>query len=462
MEATAKADGYRRTVAEAARSLGRGELTSVALTESVLARAHETEPRVRAYVSLTADEALAAAARADADRAAGRAHGPLHGIPVSIKDVFDVVGEPTGAGSSVRHDHVAACDADAVARLRDAGAVLCGKVVTHEFAFGAESPPASNPWDSRCIPGGSSGGSAASVAAESSLASLGSDTGCSIRLPAAFCGVTGLKPTFGLVPTRGIEPLSWTCDHVGPIAKTVEDCAIVLEAIAGAQYEQAGFVAALERGVAGLRIGIPREHFFDPCDPGVEACVREAIAVLEREGAEIVDVSLPLVEHSLAAAFVICLVEAAASHRRTLRSRASLYGDYVRTLLEAGSCLLGIDYFDAQRVRTLIARSVRDAFAAHRLDLIATPTAPAPPPMKGQKHISVAGEPQQPVMLTLARNLAVFDLTGQPALSVPCGFTAGLPVGLQLAGRPFDEATVIRAGHAYQRATTWHRTRPPL
>jgi aspartyl-tRNA(Asn)/glutamyl-tRNA(Gln) amidotransferase subunit A len=455
------------TVKQAATQLARREISAVELTESVLERIEETQPRLEAYASVTADEALAAARAADAREPSD----PLHAIPVALKDLFDVAGVPTKAGSRSREAFVPVEDAAATARLRSAGAIITGKTVTHEFAFGVTSPPTRCPWNTGCIPGGSSGGSGAAVAADACLAALGTDTGCSIRVPAAINGVVGLKPTYGRVSRRGVVPLSWSCDHAGPIAKTVEDCALVLNAIAGhdprdptsAREGAPDFTAELERGLDGLRIGIPRKYFFDGIQPGVEAAVRDATAVLEREGAELVEVAIPHVELSLPVVLVASLVEGATIHRRSLRAKTDLYGDEVRFLLEAGQLLFGTHYLDAQRVRTLIKRSLREVFEREGLSLLATPTAPLTALPIGQETFAFGDEPPQPVINHYARYCCPFNLSGQPALSVPCGFDEQrLPVGLQLVGRPFDEVTVLRAGNAYEAATSWHREHPPL
>jgi Asp-tRNA(Asn)/Glu-tRNA(Gln) amidotransferase A subunit family amidase len=458
------------TIAEAARRLAAGELTSTALTTSVLDRATATEPAVQAYVTLLRDPVLEAAERADAELRRGHRRGPLHGIPISIKDTIDVAGMPTTAGSPVRAGHIAGADATVTRRLVDAGAIPLGKTVPHAWAFGVESPPTRTPWDTTRIPGGSSGGSAASVAAGSSLASIGGDTGGSIRLPAAFCGVVGLLPTYGRVSRRGAVPTSWSCDTIGPITRTVEDAALLHAVIAGPDPLDPATVTgpapasrgALDQGVVGLRLGVPRNHFFDVCDREVERRVRDAIAVLEAQGAELVDVELPLVEHGWAALFVIALVEAATYHRRAVRELGALYGAQAQAVFGAGGCLFAADYVDAQRVRALVRAASRRAFDEHRLDGLLTPAVPVVAPVAGEAMISVDDGPEQPLAPVLARTLAVFSLTGQPALSVPCGFVDGLPVGLQIVGRPFEDDTVLRVGRTYEAVTDWHRRQPML
>ncbi|MBS1879439.1 MAG: Asp-tRNA(Asn)/Glu-tRNA(Gln) amidotransferase GatCAB subunit A [Actinobacteria bacterium] len=468
--ADAAAAPWSMTLTAVCAELASGRLSAVELAGSVLDRIEETEPRVHAYECVMGESLLAEAERADAELAESGPRGPLHGVPIAIKDVFDVAGVPTTCSSPSRRDLVATEDAEVVKRLRAAGALVCGKTVTHEFAFGVESPPTRSPWNLGCIPGGSSGGSGAAVAVGSCIAAIGTDTGCSIRLPSAICGIAGLKPTYGRVSNRGMVPLSWSCDHVGPMGKTVEDCATILQHTAGpdpadpssVMREVPDFLAALDRDAAGLRIGVPRNGFFQPGDEEVERLVREAIATLEAQGAEVLEVDVPHIDLGLPVAFVIALAEAASYHRPWLAERGGAYGAQVRTLLEAGSLALGANYVDAQRVRALIKRSVQRTFEDNRLDLLATPTAAAIAPPAGQPVIELGDAPPQPVMLALARNLAPFDLTGQPAMSVPCGFSHGQPVGLQLVGRPFDEATVLRAAHAYEAVTPWHREQPQL
>lgn len=454
----------RLTVSEASERLRRREIAAVELTRSVLERIEETQPQLQAYVTVMEEEALETARQADAELTAGTYRGPLHGIPVALKDLFETAGVPTRCGSRVRENFVPAQDAEATARLKEAGAIIIGKTVTHEFAFGATSPPARCAWDPTRIAGGSSGGSGAAVAADACLAALGTDTGCSIRFPAALNGVVGLKPTYGRVSKRGVMPLSWSCDHVGPLTKTVEDCALVLTAIAGrdprdpttADLAVPDFRNGLDRGLRGLRIGVPRTYFFDLIRPGVEVAVRQAIEVLAREGAELVEVDIPHLEHTLPVALVLSMAEGASIHRRDLRSKADLYGAEVRVLLEAGHLLLSRHYLDAQRVRALIKRAFHDVFMATRLDLLVTPTSPITALPIGQETVSIAGEPEQPVINHCARYTCPFNLSGLPALTIPCGLDGqGLPVGLQLAGRPFDEVTVLRAGQGYERATEW-------
>jgi Asp-tRNA(Asn)/Glu-tRNA(Gln) amidotransferase A subunit family amidase len=353
----------------------------------------------------------------------------------------------------------------------EAGAVVVGKTVTHEFAFGVTSPPARCAWDIDCVPGGSSGGSGTAVAADACLAALGTDTGCSVRNPASLNGICGLKPTFGRVSKRGVTPVSWSCDHVGPLAKSVEDCGIVLAAIAGydpldrttADVPVGDYLGDLRRGLKGLRIGVPRNYFFESIKPDVEAVVQEAIALLAREGGELVEVTVPAVEYSLPVIHLLGTVEAAGVHRDDLREHGELYGDGLRATLEAGSLVSGTSYMNAQRGRAAIKRGLRSAFESAHLDVLVTPTCPLGPVAYGEEFASIGDEAPAPVIDHYARYAAPFNLSGQPALTVPCGFDSeGHPVGLQIAGRPFDEATVLRVGHAYESATPWHAMRAPL
>jgi aspartyl-tRNA(Asn)/glutamyl-tRNA(Gln) amidotransferase subunit A len=457
------------TIKQASDLIERREISVTDLVRSVIKRIRETQQILRAYVTLMQEEALAAASRADAELARGSSRGLLHGIPVALKDLYDVAGIPTKSGSRVRESYIANEDAEVTARLRAAGAIVVGKTVTHEFALGFISPPARCAWDSGRIPGGSSGGSGAAVAANAALAAMGTDTGSSVRNPACINGVVGLKPTYGRVSKRGIMPLSWSCDHAGPITKTVEDCAIVLSVIAGrdvgdptsADMDVPDFTSKLGASLRGLRMGVPRNYFFDLINPDVEKAVRDAITLLEGEGAQLIDVSIPNVEHSLSVVNMIALVEASAIHRREMQDKIELYGDEVRLLLELGRLLPGTIYVDAQRVRSLIKRSLKDVFESARLDLLVTPTCPTTALPVGEEMVSIAGEPRQHVMNHYPRYTCAFNLSGQPALTVPCGFDKlGLPIGLQIIGRPFDEITVLQAGHAYESVTEWHFRHP--
>ncbi len=453
------------TIAQAADRIRARELSPVELTEACLSRIEAVEPRVNAFITVTSDEALAAARTAQDEIAAGKYRGPLHGVPVALKDLFAVAGVRTTAGSKILAGNVSREDSDAAARLKAAGAVILGKLNLHEFAFGATGVnphygSARNPWDTECITGGSSSGSGAAVAASECLAALGTDTGGSIRIPASLCGVVGLKPTFGRVSRRGVIPLSWSLDHVGPLTRTVEDAAIVLQAIAGRDPLDASsagepvpdYRAALRDGVGGLRLGVPREFSFEGLDPEVEAAVRKAIALLGEMGARVAEVPLPHIAEAPAAVTAIMLPEALAYHQKWVAERPDDYGDDVRYRLEMGALYSAVTHVQAQRFREMIVQAWRrDVFS--KVDILATPTTlvPAPPILEGGLDAT----------FSLIRLTNPLNLMGVPAISVPCGFTPpGLPIGLQLIGRWFDEATVLRAAHAYEQATDWHKRRP--
>jgi aspartyl-tRNA(Asn)/glutamyl-tRNA(Gln) amidotransferase subunit A len=449
------------TIAAAADVLRDGHASSEELTEAVLQRALDTEPIVSAYACLLADQALEQAREADGR---GGYDGGLRGIPLSLKDLYDVAGVATTAGSASRAGRCADRDAVVTRRLCDAGAVITGKTHTHEFALGVTTPQSRNAYDPRRTPGGSSGGAGASVAVGSSLGAFGTDTGCSVRLPAALNNLVGLKPTYGLVPRTGVVPLSWSHDHAGPIARTVVDCAMLLRAAAG--YD-AGDPASRPASVPavhpdrwadprGLRVGVPTTFFFDDVAPDVGVAVREAIDTLAGQGVELVDVAITDMEMTLPVVLLASLVEGAAYHRDALRDGAEGIGDEVRALLKAGSLLLGSDYVQARRVRTLVKRAMRSAFDDNRLDAVIVPTSPLTAVPAGTELIA-----DEPVINTYARLCCPFNITGQPAMSVPCGFDGdGMPIGMQIVGRPFDEETVLHLGHAYQVATSWHERRP--
>ena len=410
---------------------------------------------------------MESARTAEAEIAGGSYRGPLHGIPVAVKDLFDIAGVVTTAGSKFLVDNVAAVDSGPVERLNAAGAVILGKLNLHEFAYGATGVnphygAARNPWDTKRITGGSSSGSGASVAGRECYAALGTDTGGSIRIPASLCGITGLKPTFGRVSRRGVLPLSWSLDHVGPMARTAEDCALTLQALAGrdpldassADEPVPNYAAEIAGGVNGLRIGVPHEFFYDNVDLDVENAVREAIEALRGLGADVRDVTLPHIGEASAALTAIMLPEALAYHQRQLAERPEDYGADIRYRLELGATFTAVHYVQGQRFREMIVAAWRDE-VFDKVDLLAMPTT------LGAAVDIETGDLQ--ATFKLIRNTNPLNLLGVPAISVPCGFTDnGLPIGLQLAGRWWDEATVLRAAHAYQRVTDWHSRHPSV
>lgn len=451
------------SIAEASALIRKRKLSSLELTEACLARIGAVDQTLNAFVTVMTEAARMAARQA----MQAKYRGPLHGIPVGLKDIFDVDGVRTTAASPILADNVATSDSSVTRRLKEAGAVIIGKLNLHQFAFGATGRsshfgPARNPWDSERITGGSSSGSGAAVATGECFAAMGTDTGGSIRIPASLCGVTGLKPTFGRVSKAGLLPLSWSLDHAGPLARTAEDAAIVLQVIAGHDPEDVSssvepvpdYTAHLRDGVAGLRIGVPNNFFFDALAPEIEAGVREAIGVLEELGAHVEPVHLPLMDEIPAATNAIQLPEALAYHQRWMAERPDDYADDVRYRLELGAMFPAVAYVQAQRLREQAVAAWRDEVFSH-VDIIAVATTQTAAFKLDGSDLSVT--------LSLIRLTNPLNLLGVPAISVPCGFTPdGLPFGLQLIGRWWDEATVLRAGHAYQQATDWHTRRPPL
>ena len=442
----------------------RRELGPVDYATDQLRRIETLDKSLNAYVTVTAERALADARAAEAALKRGDA-GPLTGIPIAYKDLYATKGIRTTAGSAVLGDWVPAEDCTCVARLQQAGMVMLGKLITHEFAFGIQFPghrfpPARNPWNVDHIPGGSSSGSGAALAAGMTVGSLGSDTGGSIRGPAAFCGIAGLKPTYGRVSRAGVVTLSWTLDHTGPMARSAEDCAFMLQALAGhdpadpasAREPVADYLADLEGGVKGLRVGVVRDYFFDQVEPETVAAFERAAGELGRLGAAVRDVTIPSI-HATPSFMVIMLTEAFAYHERDLRTRPELYGDVLREKLMAGGLFRADEYIQAQRLRSQIREDTERALQS--VDVLITPTALGPAP-----SFKVVLDPDFPFAKS---NMGPFNVTGLPTLALPTGFSStGLPLSFQISGRPFDEATVLRAGHAYQRATDWHRRRPPV
>jgi aspartyl-tRNA(Asn)/glutamyl-tRNA(Gln) amidotransferase subunit A len=467
-----------------------GETTPSAVAEAHLAAVEGLDGRVGAYITVMRDEALGAAREADQRHRQGRPRGPLDGVPVALKDNLCARGTRTTAASRILDRFAPPYDATVVARLRDAGAVLLGKTNLDEFAMGSSTEHSAyhvtrNPWDLARVPGGSSGGSAAAVAAGMAVVSLGSDTGGSVRQPAAFSGVVGVKPTYGRVSRYGLIAFASSLDQIGPLARDVRDAAVLLGLVAGADRRDAtavdvavpDYAAGLGQDVRGLRLGVPEEYFIEGTDPEVERAVRAAIDVLRDLGAFIDPVSLPTTEYALATYYIVAPAEASSNLARYdgvkygLRvdgrdlvdmsglTRAAGFGAEVKRRIMLGTYALSAGYYDAyygraQKVRTLVSQDFREAFA--RVDLIVAPTTPN----VAFRH----GEKADPLAMYLNDVFTVpASMAGLPALSVPCGFSAGgLPIGLQLIGRPFDEAALLRVAHAYEQATPWHTRHPEL
>jgi aspartyl-tRNA(Asn)/glutamyl-tRNA(Gln) amidotransferase subunit A len=451
----------------------RREVSPVEATQAVLERVEKYDRQLNSFITLLRDEALIEAQATEDEIRAGRYRGPLHGIPIAVKDLYYTKGIRTTAGSKILLDFKPAYDATVVTRLCDAGAILIGKLNMHEFARGATNTssligPCHNPWDTLRVSGGSSGGSAAAVAAGLCFGALGSDTGGSIRIPAACCGIVGLKPTYGRVSRYGVFPLSWSLDHVGPMTRTVTDAALMLQVIAGHdRYDPTTRTAvvpdyrtALTADIEGARLGIPQEFYFEQLDVEVRDSVRAAIQTLEHAGAQVEEVSLPLSTYAAAAGRIISLTEAAEIHELFLKRRSADYTPDVRAGLLTGQLLLGKHYLKAQRLRSLIRQEM--AAALRRVDALVTPTIPIPAPTIGQTTADIGPEPSD-ITGALSRLTRPANLTGFPAISLPCGFTEGnLPIGLQLIGRPFAEATIIQLAYAYEQQTFWHQRQPML
>ena len=450
------------TIAQASQLIAARKLSPVELLDACLHRISRFEPSVRAWIRVLGSEARAEAEAAAARAARRRLLSPLDGIPVAIKDLYDQRGVTTTAGSKVLADApAAAADSTVVAKLRRAGAVLLGKANTHEFAYGVWTPPTSNPWDQSRIPGGSSGGSAAALSSGMCLGATGSDTGGSIRIPSSLCGTVGIKPTFGRVSKSGLVPLAWSLDHAGPMARAVEDCALMLNVIAGgdpldpstAPVHVPDFTAGIGAPVRGFRVGVPTSVFFDGADAGTAAAVGATIPVLERLGVKVVPLDMPSTEHVAATAYLIVqLSEPLAAHEYYLRRRPHDYQSQTQLLFALGTEYTAQHYLRAQRIRTInIAEWVR--IFGH-VDAVLTPATPRPAPTKQ--------EAQATGVVDLVNYTSLFDFNGCPSISVPAGFSGGLPVGVMLSARPFDEVRLLQLAFAYQQASGFNTRRPPL
>ena len=473
------------TIHELHAALKGKQLSSVEATTAMLARIAAVEPQVGSFITVTSEQALAAAAAADQIIAAGECH-LLTGIPLALKDIFLTEGIRTTCGSRILNNFIPPYSATSWEKLRDRGAVLLGKLNQDEFAMGSSNESSAfgvtrNPWDTTCIPGGSSGGSAAAVAARQAVATLGTDTGGSIRQPASHCGCVGLKPTYGRVSRYGVIAYASSLDQVGPLTRDVADCAAMLEAVAGHDPKDStsvdtpvpNYAATLTHGVKGLKIGLPKEYFIEGLDPDVQKAMDAAIETYRRLGAEFVDISLPHTGYAVATYYLIATAEASSNlaryegvrfgHRSNkaeglidmmTKSRSEGFGAEVKRRIMLGTYALSSGYYDAyyvkaQKVRTLIMNDIITAFAD--VDVMLTPVAPTPAFKIGEKI-------NDPLQMYLSDIFTIpVNLAGTCAMSLPAGFSAaGLPVGLQLIGKPFGEETILRAGYAFEQATEWH------
>lgn len=481
-----------QTISELSDMLEQGDCTSVDIVNDVLSAIDARDGQVGAYLTLNREDALEQAAAADAARAAGKT-GPLLGVPLAVKDLLNVKGQSCTCSSKILEGYTAPYDATVIAKLREAGAILLGRVNMDEFAMGSSTESSalgktSNPWNSDHVPGGSSGGSAACVAADEAVASLGSDTGGSIRQPAAFCGCVGLKPTYGMISRYGLTAFASSLDQIGPLTKTVKDSAILLEAIAGHDAKDSTSIAVNvpmfgknltdDHSLAGMKIGLPKEYFVDGMDPEVEKAVRDAVEHCKSLGAEIVDVSLPHSKYAIAVYYIIATAEASANLARFDgirygmrldgknpielygKTRAAGFGAEVKRRIILGTYVLSSGYYDAyylraQKVRTLIRNDFIKAFS--QCDAILAPVTPTPAYKIGEKS-------NDPLKMYLDDILTTpVNLAGICGMSIPCGFASnGMPIGLQIIGDSFKEENILKVGHAYEQTTEWHKVRPKI
>jgi aspartyl-tRNA(Asn)/glutamyl-tRNA(Gln) amidotransferase subunit A len=450
------------TLTDTAALVSGKAVSPVELTQACLERIERLQPTLNAFITVTADTALQQARSAEREIVHGRYRGPLHGIPVALKDLIDTAGVRTTAGSALFQDRVPTEDAPVVRRLKAEGAVLLGKTNLHEFAYGGSGVvsyygAARNPWAREHITGGSSSGSAAAVAAGLCFAALGSDTAGSIRLPAACCGIVGMKPTYGLVSARGVIPLAWSYDHVGPMTRSVRDAALALQAVAGydagdatsREFPESDYSEKLDQDTNALRIGIVRQFFFDDLEPEVAAAINNALQVLETLTGGLSDASMPIdTDRTVQAA------ESYAYHSQFLADHSSLYQPETLRRIQRGEAISARDYILKRLELDQLRKAAADLFS--EFDLLVTPTSPATAPALAE--LQANPEDLRRRELILLRNTRPFNVLGLPAISVPCGFTAeGLPVGLQIAGAPGDDARVLQLAHAYERATEWHK-----
>jgi aspartyl-tRNA(Asn)/glutamyl-tRNA(Gln) amidotransferase subunit A len=460
------------SMTEAQHRMADGSLSAVELMESVLDRLPAIPAEHHPYVVVRdRSDLLADAAEADRVRATGNV-GPLHGIPIGVKDIVDVCGLPTKCGSRSMEDCAPAIeDAPLVRGWKAAGGIILGKTVTQEFAAGTISAPSRNPWDLDRIPGGSSGGSAAAIAAGMALLTIGTDTGGSIRCPGSVCGVTGLKPTYGTVSRRGIYPLAWSLDTAGPIARTVEDCAVALDVISGhdpldpgsAPVRHGSAAAEIGKDIRGLRIGLPHAFFYDKLEPELAEIFDAAAECLRELGAVLVEADWDLAAEARAVSMVINRAETSAVHDRRVRTHPELVGAEWRLRVKAGLLLPATTYLNAHQARIVVRQSVANYFNQHRLDAMMMPATTGVAARSDDPYLTYTDGTREHVLSGYTRMTMPTNATGQPAISVPAGFTsAGLPIGMQIVGRPFAEARICRIGHAYEQAARWIDRRPAL
>lgn len=460
------------SITQLAEQIQNKSVSPVEVTQAYLDRIAALDPPLNSYLTVTAERALQEARRAEVEIQAQRYRGPLQGIPLAHKDIVATKGIATTCASKVLKDNVPDYDAAVIERLQAAGSILLGKLNMNEFATMLPSQHfgrVNNPWNLTHNPGGSSSGSGVAVAAGLCAGSLGTDTGGSIRIPAAFCGIVGLKATHGRVSLFGVTPLAWSLDHIGPMTRTVQDAALMLQVLAGYDARDlvsrdvpvSSYTAKLTGEIKGLRLGVPKQFFPEYTDPEVKAAFDAAVKVLQGLGARIEEVELPTLDNIWSSvAQVILNGEANAWHEPYLTTQAEDYGPGVRKFLERGKATLAMEYVRAQQARTQLCRDLETAFA--RIDALLTPGELVPPPLHDARTATIDGR-EVSLMTALIAATCPFNITGQPALTIPCGFTRSeLPIALQIVGKAFDEATVLQIGHAYEVQTTWHTRRPSV
>lgn len=458
------------SIREASDLVAQKRVSSVELVDAELERINETEPLVHAYAHVMADTAREEARRADADLARGTWRGPLHGIPIAFKDLVYTTQAPTEAGSGVLRNWIPDYDATVITKLRAGGAIVLGKTHTHEFAYGVNIPPTRNPWRLDCYPGGSSAGSGVSVAARSAFGAIGTDGGGSIRCPASVDGVVGLKPTTGRVSRRGVVPMSSTFDNVGPLTRTVEDCALLLQAMAGydpldamsLDVDVPDFTEGLETGIKGIRLGVERDFFFGPrVTADVRKAAEGALDDLVSAGAIVEEIRIPELELAVPIAMPPILADTTAYHRQWLRNKRDDYEPSTRVMIELGELIPATHYVTAQRARRVLRDRVRTAFDTFRLDALLAPTLPMPTVPVEKLNLVLTDASGESPGSGYFRQCVMANVVGIPAMSIPAGFSAeGLPIGVALFGRPLQEAMLFRIARAHESLHDWHRQIP--
>ncbi len=467
-------DVLELSLSEAARLVSTKEVSPVELVDACLGRIDSVNDKLAAYIEVYRDGARQVAKAAETMISAGHRLGPLHGVPIALKDNIGLAGLVTTAGSKILEDWRPDVDATVAERLKGSGAIIIGKTNMHEFAWGGTSANphygfVRNPWNTDRFPAGSSGGSGAAVAARTCYGALGTDTGGSIRLPSAINGIVGIRPTIGRVSNAGIVPLAWSMDTVGPMARTVEDCALMFNVIAGydprdlssTTIPTVNYTADLNHGVQGLRIGIVPDYFFHHLQAPVHDAVKAALDTLVELGASVIDVAIENIHGNISAQLTVESCEPSTYHQQWLRERPQDYGDDVRLLLEIGELHLATHYLQAQRYRSLLRAEFMDAFKS--VDVFICPTLPFTATRIGETLVEIENGIEEDMLAAIMQFTGVPSLTGLPSLNVPCGFDLdGLPIGMQVIGRPFDETTLFRVGSAFQQATDFHHRSPQL